>query len=191
MGKDEKAGRVTERLAVMADPLRSAVVDCLVLAPATAGELADELGVGAERIRYQLKRLRRAGIVSVHEKRWRRGAVEYIYFADGRKLVFSEDEAPAYPSQRHRRHIAQSLRTIFKGALQATQAGAFDRLDDCAVVRVPLRLDSRGFREVREIIDAAVRDLFDAREKSSARLEKTGGTARPAISLLLFFEIPA
>lgn len=190
MGKSERDRRAAERLAVMADPLRSGVVDCLVLGPASAAELADELGVPVERVRYQLKRLRRAGIVSVHAEGSRRGAVEYLYAADSRKLVFLEDEAAANPGQRLRRHVPPSLRMIFKEALEATQAGAFHGRDDCNITRVPLRLDPRGYREVREIVDAAVRDLFEVREGSSARLEISGETARPATSVLLLFEMP-
>ncbi len=191
MGKDEKNRGAAERLAVMADPLRTAVVDCLVLGPATAGELAAELDVPAERIRYQLKRLRRAGIVSVHEERWRRGAVEYVYLADTRKLISSREDFNSFPQKQQQRHIPQSLRTIFKEALEATQAGAFQAREDCQIARVPLRLDPRGFREVCEIVEAAVRDLLDVREKSGARLEKVGAQGRPVTSVLLFFEMPA
>ncbi|HEU5253080.1 MAG TPA: helix-turn-helix domain-containing protein [Solirubrobacterales bacterium] len=188
MAKGENR-RIAERLAVMADPLRSAVVDCLVLAPATIGELADEMGVPAERIRYQVKRLRRAGIVSVHEEKRRRGAVEYVYVADSRRLVSPGEEA-GDRGHRQRRHVTQSLRSIFKEALQATQAGAFRGWEDCGISRVPLRLDPRGFGEVRQIIESAVGDLFDVREKSSIRLQRTGETARPVTTVLLFFETP-
>lgn len=188
MAKGENR-RIAERLAVMADPLRSAVVDCLVLGPATVGELADELGVPPERIRYQVKRLRRAGIVSVHEERRRRGAVEYVYVADSRKLLFPGDEAGS-PGHSQRRYVPQSLRSIFKEALQATQAGAFRGWEDCGISRVPLRLDLRGFGEVHQIIESAVGDLFDIKEKSSVRLRRTGETARPVTTVLLFFEAP-
>ena len=190
MGEDEPKQEMAARLAVAVDPLRSAVVDCLLLGPATAGELSQELDVPIERIRYQLKRLRRAGIVSVHEEKWRRGAVEYVYAADDRKLVFPEEEEAAGPATRHRRQIPQSLRTIFKEALEATHAGAFQGRDDCSIVRIPVRLDRKGFREIHGIFEAAIRDLFDLREKSSSRLDKSGDQARPATAVLLLFEMP-
>lgn len=189
MEPGDSGGREADRLAVMADPLRSAVVDCLVLSPATATELSAELGVEVERIRYQLKRLRRAGIVSVEGERGRRGAVEYVYIADSRKLVLPEEEMVSLSSTARRRQIPQSLRVIFKEALEATQAGAFHRREDCIIVRIPLRLDPRGFREVRKIIEAAAHELFQARERSTARLKKEGGLPRPATSVLLFFEV--
>lgn len=190
MGEDGPSRRVAPQLAVTIDPLRSAVVDCLVLGPATAVELAQELDVPVERIRYQLKRLRRAGIVSVHAERWRRGAVEHIYVADYRQLVFPEEGAGSHVATRHRRQIPQSLRSIFKEALEATHAGSFHKRDDCGIVRIPVRLDRRGFREVHEIFEAAVRDLFDVRDKSGSRLSRSGGRARAATAVLLLFEMP-
>jgi DNA-binding transcriptional ArsR family regulator len=184
----ERERRVAERLAVMTDPLRSAVVDCLLLEPATAAELAAELGVPVEQVRYQIKRLRRAGIVTVHRERRRRGAVEYVYVADARELIVSKEAAAVFPKNQRRRQIPGSLRSIFKEALEATQAGSFQGRDDCDVARIPLRLDLTGFREVREIVEAAVRELFDVREKSMARLQKTGVKPRVATSVFLFFE---
>jgi DNA-binding transcriptional ArsR family regulator len=189
-GGDEQERRISERLAVMADPLRLAVVDCLVLEPATAGELADELGVPVEQIRYQIKRLRRAGIVLVHDKRWRRGAVEYVYIADSRQLVFPQESAPSSANQR-RRYIPRSLRSIFKEALEATQAGAFRETDDCVVVRIPVRVDRTGFQEIREIIEAAAGDILEAGEKSKIRLQRAAGKPKAATSVLLFFETPS
>lgn len=189
-GKDDNVRRIVERLAVMADPLRLAVVDCLVLAPSTAGEVSHELGAPIEQIRYQIKRLRRAGIVTVHAERWRRGAVEYVYVADPRELVLSREDAATYPMKQRRKQIPQSLRMIFKEVLEATQAGMFHGRDDYDIARIPLRLDPRGIREVCEIVEVAVRDLFDARERSMARLQKSGGKPRVATSVLLFFEMP-
>ncbi|MFL5872207.1 MAG: winged helix-turn-helix domain-containing protein [Solirubrobacterales bacterium] len=173
----------------MADPLRSAVVDCLVLQPATAGELADELDAPIEQIRYQIKRLRRAGIVTVHEEMRRRGAVEYVYVADATELILSREEAAAYPTKLWRRQIPQSLRSIFREALEATRAGAFHG-HDCSIIRTPLLLDITGSREICEIFEAAVRDLLEAREKSMTRLQKSGGETRAATSVFLFFEMP-
>lgn len=191
MGRGENDRKLAECLAVLVDPLRSAVVDCLTISPATAGEIADSLGVSVERVRYQLKRLRRAGVVTVKEERRRRGAVEYVYVADSRALMEASAEAAALPLRRHRQYVPQRLRIIFKEALEATQAGAAQGLDDYDICRVPLRLDARGFGDVRRIIETAARDLFDEREKCGVRLEKSGGKIRAATSVLLLLEMPS
>ena len=182
--------RMRDRLGQRGDSLRSTLVDQLVLKPATSGELAAELGVPVERVRDQLKRLREAGLVTVHDARGRRGAIEYVYATDRRELLASTRKLATYPLNRRWKHTSRVLRSIFKEAVRAMQEGRFHGRDEDVIVRVPLRLDRRGCQEACEVIEAAARDHFDARETSMARLEKNGRPPRVATSALLFFGCP-
>jgi DNA-binding transcriptional ArsR family regulator len=64
----------------LADPLRVQIIELLWDAPRSAGELAEILGVPADRLYYHLGQLERAGLVEVAEyRRLARGKVERVY----------------------------------------------------------------------------------------------------------------
>jgi DNA-binding transcriptional ArsR family regulator len=172
------------------DPLAIAIVTSLTLEPASAAELAVQLGAPIEQVRYQIKWLREAGLVSVHERRERRGALEHTYIADSRKMGFSTEDALAFPAERLRRCQFAMLRLIFKEALEAIRTGALSNPDDYLILRVPLRLDRDGFKEIVAISDAALERLFTIREESLARLRGGDEESTLTNSVLLFFEVP-
>ncbi|MBB4664254.1 helix-turn-helix domain-containing protein [Conexibacter arvalis] len=65
----------TARLAI--SPLRRTLLERL-REPASATELAGELGLGRQRVNYHLRELERAGLVELVEERRRRGCVERV-----------------------------------------------------------------------------------------------------------------
>lgn len=174
----------------LSDPLRLALVTRLALEPASAAELAADLDVPVEQVRYQLKRLRATGVVTVHGEREHRGAVERTFIADGRKLVLHGEELIGLPEQELRCHDMQLLRIFFREAVEAARTGALFDEDEHFLVRMPLLLDARGFREVGERFDAALDRLLEVRAQCLARLEARGEKPRPATSAFFFFEIP-
>jgi DNA-binding transcriptional ArsR family regulator len=180
-----------ELVALMTDPLRHAIVTALTLEAASVADLAAQLDVPAERVRYQIKRLRQTGIVEVHGQRERRGAREHTYIANSRRATYSTENALLDPDNPWKKHGLAMLRVMFGEAVEATRAGAFRDRDDYFVVRIPMRLDEKGFSEVSEIYDAALEGLFTLREKCLARLEQGNEESNPAMSLLFFYEVSA
>ena len=59
--------------------------------PASAVELAGELGLGRQRLNYHLRALEGAGLVSLVETRRKRGCVERILVANARAFVVDPD----------------------------------------------------------------------------------------------------
>lgn len=59
-------------------PLRRAVLEGLRTGPASATELASQLGESRQRVNYHVRALERDGLVALHEERARRGCTERI-----------------------------------------------------------------------------------------------------------------
>jgi len=59
-------------------PLRRAVLEGLRAGPASATELASQLGESRQRVNYHVRALERDGLVELHEERARRGCTERV-----------------------------------------------------------------------------------------------------------------
>lgn len=182
--------RAKEVLAVSGDPLRLAIVDRLALEPASAAELAAALDAPIEQVRYQLKRLRAAGLVRVHREGTRRGAIERTFIADCRKAVLGADEVRDIPEHRLRALKTETVRLTFREAVAAARTGALRNDERHFLIRIPLLLDARGFREVGERLELALSQLLELREECLARSEESGEKPRPATTGLFFLEMP-
>jgi DNA-binding transcriptional ArsR family regulator len=181
-----KLGR--EKLAIMTSRIRYGITAMLVLEPASVAELAAELGVPAEKVRYHLNRLRDLGFVDLHGTTRRRGVVENLYSADPRKFVSDGDETASTPRHRFDRPYARLLRVMFQEAIEAAQSGDFDSRPEATNVRFPLPLDERGWDEAAEIFRQLVHDVFSVREAAGRRLEADGEPPIRASAVVLHFE---
>lgn len=177
-------------LAVVKNSLRLAILTQLTLEPASAANLATQLEAPLEQVRYEIKCLRQADLVGIHSQGERRGAIEHTYIAKCRNTTFSTESGVAGSARRLREVDLGLLPVLFKEALEATRAGAFQDCDDYFLIRIPLCLDREGCREVSAISDAALERLFGIRDECLMRSAETGASLRSANSALLFFEIP-
>jgi DNA-binding transcriptional ArsR family regulator len=176
------------KLEVATDPLRLAIVTSLTLQGATAAELATKLDAPLNRVRYQLRRLREAGIAELREVRPRRGVTEQVYFV--RRSFISVDEVKNLPPKKLEKAIVEILRAVLRDALESLRAGVFYARDEFATVRTPLRLDNRGWLEAAELHEETMRRLLLLQEQAVARMEEgeEEEEAITAFSFLLLFE---
>jgi DNA-binding transcriptional ArsR family regulator len=174
----------------LADPLRRQILEQLTLEAASAAELATDLAAPVEQVRYQIKRLRALGLVTVQSERHRRGAVERTFITDCSELIFRRDEVAGIPERRLRDLGAETWRSLFRDAVEAARTGTLHNDDRHHVVRLSLPLDAQGFREVGERFEVAVDRLVEVRKGCLVRLEESGEKPRPGITGLLFFEKP-
>ncbi len=186
--KEEPKRSQVRRLRALGEPLRVSVTTSLALKPASATDLAAELGVPVGRIRYQLRRLRSEGVILVHDQRQRRGTLEQVFAADPRRAMALESQLLAEASSARRAWQAVVLRAIFGEVLEAIRAGALHHNYDHTIGRVPLTLDAAGFREVEAILTATVERVFVLREESLRRLEKAGAEPLRGLSALFHLE---
>ncbi|MFL5872209.1 MAG: ArsR family transcriptional regulator [Solirubrobacterales bacterium] len=172
------------------DPLRLAILNSLMLGPASVAELATRLDATVEQVRYQVKCLRAVGMVTTYAERERRGANEHVFIADSGGLVLSREEACGLSEYKLRELCVTTLADLFGEAVEAIRTGALGDDGKHFIVRIPLLLDARGFREVSERFETAVTHLLALRDECLERLEEREEKPTAATSGLLFFELP-
>jgi DNA-binding transcriptional ArsR family regulator len=174
---------------LLCDPTRVAVLSSLAWRPQSARQVAAELDLPIEKVRYQLKRLREQGIVVLHGERPRRGTVEGIYKADARLGLDYESQLVA-ESGDPRAFEDMGFRIIFKEVLDAIVAGAFRAGREYTLARMPLTLDEQGHAEIEAIFTAAVTRLSEISKESFQRMEASGEAPISTLSALVHFERP-
>lgn len=168
------------------DPLRMAILTALILKPASAGDLAAELDVPIGRVRYQLGRLRKAGLAELREQRPRRGVVERVYFI--RPNFVSVEDAAHLTTEEMSQANAEVLKGMVRDSIDAMRAGTLESREEFMVARVPLRLDEEGWKEASELQHDALDGLLEIHARAAKRLDRSGAVALSALAFLLLFE---
>jgi DNA-binding transcriptional ArsR family regulator len=184
-GDKEKA---LAKLEAVDNPLRLAILTRLSLRPGSAKELSVELRTSIGKVRYQLNRLRKTGLLEVQDERQRRGVSERIYRA--RLDSISDMEIAQLSGSQREKAIASVLKAVLGDALKALRAGSFAARDDFIAARVPLALDERGWKEAVAVHRRALTEVSAIHESSRARLEAGAPRVADAFSCQLLFPIP-
>lgn len=179
---------VRDRLTTIVNPLRLAIVTSLQVEPATAAEVAESLGVPAEAVRHQLRKLSRSEQVQRLGKSRRRGTTEYAYSADPRCNVLSPGDPPVVSGPLLDRAQARLLRLTFGEAKAAIDARTLHSRDEHALVRFPLPLDERGWKHALDIHQELVEETFAEIERAKSRIARRGEQPFQASAAFLFFE---
>jgi DNA-binding transcriptional ArsR family regulator len=176
------------RIDALSHPLRLAIVTAIDQRPASATEIAREIDEPVEKIRYQLRGLVTAGLVRVAEERKNRGVLERFYITRDEAMYFDEEELRDVPVEKKDKMSATFLKVAFREAVSSLAGGTMT--DDSMVIRIPLRLDEQGWNELIRIHREALEKVLTVKGRSEQRLRESGGPMTPAVSVLLFFEVP-
>jgi DNA-binding transcriptional ArsR family regulator len=128
----------------LADPLRIRLVEWLMERPRSARELADCVGLPADRLYYHLGQLEQAGLIEVAEhRRLARGKDERVYAP-------AQAEPPGDASPQETAaflgSVLEATAMDITAAYQAKQAG---RRREVGVTRAALRLTDEALAELR------------------------------------------
>ena len=121
MAEAQSRDEVLEKVAVLEDPLKAAILTLLMRRPASIAEVASELDLPIGRARYQLRRLHQAGMVELTEVRPRRGVVERVYRRQ--PSIVSADEVGLLSVEERGKAVATVLKLVFREALSALRTG--------------------------------------------------------------------
>jgi DNA-binding transcriptional ArsR family regulator len=185
---DHSGKHSRDKVAVVGSPLRLAIVSSLILRPATAAELAEDLEQPAEKVRYHLRWLRVRDLIDVKEQVRRGGTTENVYVADPRKHLIERGELESVASSRVDLAHARLLRLMFREAMDAARAGTYGDRPEHALLRVLLPLDDDGWEEALAVFDRVTEEVLAVGEQSQARLD--AGSEQEILSRVatLFFE---
>jgi len=181
-------GRVEAVVAHYEDPEAERFDSALAFRPATAEELAAELGLPLQDARRLLGNLLRVGLVESVEGRTKDDPIEGAYTYSKRGLI---EEEVMEMSLAERQRLATTVVSILEHESdEALEAGTFNLRPEHVLVRVPMDLDEEGWREISDVLQTAMHELLDAMGRSQDRLADSGERPIRATAGLLFFEMP-
>lgn len=151
----------------LADPLRIQIVEALWEKPRSARDVADCLGLPADRLYYHLAQLEQAGLVEVAEyRRLSRGKVERVY--GPAEIEPPGDAADPEEMVAFLGSMLDATRADIAAAYRAKQDGRRREVD---LYRGAARLTERALTELRGQIQQVVETYAESTDNESA----TGG----------------
>lgn len=156
---------------------------------ASARTLSARTGDSLRSTRHQLERLQEGGLVEVVARKRRRGVLEHSYRLVVPPVIDAEEMA-AMDEKERLRVSTEVLKGLFKNITIALSGGTFDsRTDRCLTYnRVPV--DERGWQELAELHLRTYWETVRLTEEAAMRLRESGERPIPAVSGLLWFELP-
>lgn len=174
------------KLEGMNDTLRVEIMTALLLRPSSASDLASDLDLPIGRVRYQLGRLRKAGLAELREQRPRRGVVERVYYI--RPALISVEDAAHLTDEEVNRVNLEALKAMVRDSAAALRTGSLSSREDYMVARAPLRLDEKGWQEAAKLQHQTLDRLMAIHDRANRRIDDSGGEQINALAFLLLFE---
>jgi AcrR family transcriptional regulator len=189
-GRSSRAGPVDAIVASYEDPESAPMLMALDLRAATAEELAEELGMPLVKVEDSLERLLAAKVVepAVGSVGGKPGARRYR--ASPWLGVISEAEAAEMSIAQRERTAALVTGNIDADLRRAFDAGTVTLRPEHVLARVALELDSEGWREISDILTAAIDKAIERSRASRARLADSAEKPIRASAALMLFELP-
>lgn len=148
----------------LADPLRVRIVEALWVTPRSARELAENLGLPADRLYYHLGQLEHAKLIEVAEyRRLARGKVERVYAPAA--IEPPGDTADPEEMVAFLGSMLDATRADITAAFRAKQDGRRREVD---LHRSTLRLTEHALIELRGQIEDLLRSYADACAEAQA-----------------------
>lgn len=189
--KTKKSEAVDQTLAkVVAHPLRIEALSILLERAASPKELGAALNTPVGNISYHVRELERIGMIELVEEKARRGAVEHFYRAIRRPLLSTGEWEELSPPEREV-ISAWMMKLMMADAVKALRAGTFDARADRHLSRTEMLVDERGWKELVEIQEGALRSVLEVQARCLERLaEADDAEAINTVTGLSCFELP-
>ena len=186
MNQAKRGEEARSKVDAMKHPLRLAIHDLLMMEPLSVTELARRLGVPVGRVRYQVGRLKEAGLAELRELRPKRGMAERVYSsspayitpADGAHLTTDELEAG----------VKAILKRMIRDSLNSVETGKFVARPEFVAARFPLRIDQQGWKQAADLLQETVERSLAVQAEAAKRLEHGGGEEVKAYCYAFLFE---
>ena len=173
MGKDFPSLIDRRMLKALAHPTRVDILNILLEGPSSPSRIAKQLdNVSLNLTSHHIKVLRELDCVELQEEVRHGGRTEHIYRISKRPMFTNEEWQEVEPEDGQALTL-EILRVVSEELGQALLDGGFNK-SDRHLSRTPLGVDREGWKEVVEILDRALYELFEVGERSSARAERSG-----------------
>jgi len=137
-------------------------------------------------VSYHMKVLYKCDCVELVETIPARGAVEHIYRLKPRSAMGSGNWKEVPPALRTH-YAGSSLAAFTSRAVEALDAGTAESREGTGVTWLPLRVDERGWKELRRVLGNVEKRFQAVADKSAERMEGSGDGI-PVIVAVAAFE---
>lgn len=169
-----------------AHPVRAKALSMMSERPTSPKEIAAAVDKPIGNVAYHIRELVKAKMAILVDEKKRGGATEHFYLA-----TTVDDEMSSRLDAPEREILARKgLHLIIADAAQAVEAGTLSSRPDVQLVRIPLRLDEEGWREISALYTAALEAVLAAAARSKGRLETGGEDGFKAMAVTMLFEMP-
>lgn len=158
---------------------------------ATPRELAAELGETVNNVTYHINVLKQLGCIELAEEREVQGGRVVEHFYRAIKLQYFDAEGWERLNPHEKLEVVMPiLRLISVDLNEAMAKGTYLEPDDNHLSRTPLVVDELGRLEVNEILDRALDELLEARERSAERIAGSDAEVYENKVAMLHFRSP-
>jgi AcrR family transcriptional regulator len=155
---------------------------------ATPNDLAKQIGVPVEDMKYHLEQLALGGLVEIAEIRGAGDAAEPLYSSQTNWIEDSEWERM---SPAERQAISRQIVRVITGELdRAVEGETFDARVDRHLSHTPVLVDEQGWSELMKIHLDTFRASLEVRDRAKERLQQSGKKGIRGRSVQIFFEVP-
>lgn len=175
----------------MSHPIRVDALALLLERDATTKEIADHIDEPRNGVSYHLKVLEDLGCIEVVAVTPARGGrvVERTYHATER--AYFDASAWERLGREEKLEVTMTLiRVISEDISRAMAAGTFFDPDDNHISRSPMQVDSEGWDEVTDYLDAQLLGLFEIQDRVDERCPDKGAETFPIKVGILQFRSP-
>jgi hypothetical protein len=175
----------------MTHPLQLRLISELRINPGQgAEELSAVTGEPVRRVRDQLKALADAGLVRVDREEKRRNVSKRFYVLAPTPSEIGTEKLADLPEALRARITVTVVQALIADILGSLEAGVINRRPGHCVIRMPARVDERGWKELAALYEGAWVDSERIVAEASGRLEEGDEPGIPTSGAFLFFEIP-
>jgi AcrR family transcriptional regulator len=157
----------------------------------TAAEVAGELGADVEVVRDYLGQLASIGALGMAGSR--DGEPAYVGLDRPHQMqwggISTQQSSRMSPEEREET-TAYVWDQIAGDVVLARESGAFERRLDRHLVRVPVRIDEKGWRELTTLHESTLRTTIEIQARSAKRLRDSGNEGFDVRTVQLVFEMP-
>jgi DNA-binding transcriptional ArsR family regulator len=176
----------------MSHPTRVHILSVVHTRPASAKEIAAELGEPTPNVKHHIQALRGLGCIEIAEERPKHGnrVVEHFYRAT--KLRYFDDEAWGQLDLKGKWQVVMPImRLASRDISEALVAGTFMDPDDNHVTRTPMIVDREGWEESKAVLADALDGLLEVKDRVEARREAGSEEETMAIKVeIIHFRSP-
>ena len=174
----------------MGHPLRMRILEAFNSGERSPRELATELGEPLGNVSYHVRMLVDLGLLELVRTTQKRGALEHHYVLAARPVI-SDGTWSRLPGQFKATLTRNLLDDVASDVGDAASGGGFDRAE-ASVMRLPLVLDARGWKEAARAAAQFEERLKQIEQRAAERLRAAeGAESVGARAVLMLFQAPA